>query len=46
MKNLPKAQEAAFFKAWSKVVEKAWKDPAFKQRLINEPQKGFKRKWR
>ena len=39
MKEMNKEQTAAFNKAWSKVIEKAWNDPAFKKRLLNEPQK-------
>lgn len=38
MKSWSKEQAAAFNKAWSKIIAKAWSDPAFKQRLIKEPQ--------
>jgi hypothetical protein len=38
MRNMDKEQNT-FNRAWSKVISKAWNDPAFKKRLLNEPQK-------
>jgi hypothetical protein len=42
MNRLSREQYEAFQKASRKVIAKAWTDPDFKKRLINEPQKVFK----
>ena len=35
-------EQESFNKAWSKVIAKAWNDPAYKKRLLHEPQKVFR----
>lgn len=42
MRQFSKEQMAIFEKVWSKIIAKAWSDPVFKQRLIEEPRKVFK----
>jgi hypothetical protein len=36
-KEWSKEQQQAFHKIWAKVIAKAWSDPGFKKRLLNDP---------